>query len=169
LILINLGGYYYGNDYFLIDVNQDKIIWTEHDDCSLMIPYKTIPNGFEFIKGQVETYTEYEKEELIKRYFKIKNIYLYQLIIENNKDISKTLKTNLIDFFDTTKEFSNLAAFSEDKVFIKYESDDKGGDIVYNNYINNLLSNGEILLDNSFPRLKEAQREKGKVIFKKME
>jgi hypothetical protein len=76
LILVNIGGFYFGNDYSVIDVAQEKIIWTEQDCSSLMIPYKTSSNGFEFIKGETETHTVFENGDnvngnIIERYLKI--------------------------------------------------------------------------------------------------
>jgi hypothetical protein len=166
LILVNIGGFYFGNDYSVIDVAQEKIIWTKQDCSSLMIPYKTISNGFEFIKADAESHTVYKNGDIVERYLKIKNIYIYQLILENNKDISiNKLETNLIEFFDTTKKFSNLAAYCESKVL----DENDNGNYGYDNYLKNLLSNGEILLNNSFPRLKELNREKGgKGVFRKI-
>jgi len=164
LILVNLGGYYYGNDYFIIDVVKEKIIWQEEDVCSLMVPYKKIKNGFEFICAEPESFSTYEKNgNLDKRYYKIKSIYLYQIAFVNSKDSSEhKLRTNLMEYIDKTKNFSNIAAYCEDKFFNEADRADFG----YQNYFDHLLSTGEIVL-NQFSKLTELHRENGnKVIFK---
>ena len=71
-----------------------------------MLPYKKIANGFEFIAAESEEYSTYHKNgNLDKRYFKIKNIYIYQITFANDKVSSeRKLKTNLVKFIDKRSE-----------------------------------------------------------------
>lgn len=169
LLLVNLGGFYHGNQYFIIDVNQEKIIWSEQDENSSMIPYKIIPNGFEFIKAETDLLNilDDKKENVIERYYKVNNIIIYQISFENRKDSTiHMLKTNLIDFFDISKKFSCIAAWCEDKILT--DINDSNADYGYDNYLQNLLSNKTIKLK-SFPKLRESHRdETEKVIFNKV-
>jgi hypothetical protein len=164
LILTNIGGFYGGNEYSVIDIVQEKIIWQKGDVCSLMLPYKKMANGFEFIDAEPEEYTTYHKNgNLDKRYFKIKNIYIYRLTFANDKVSSeRKLKTNLVKFIDKTKTYSDVAAYCEDKFF----NENSPADFGYQNYLDHLSSTGEILIK-QFPKLKEIYREEeNKVIFK---
>lgn len=167
LILVNLGGYYYGNDYFVVDIEKEKIIWHKGDCSSLMVPYRNINNGFEFIYAEPDSdSTIYDENgDMVKRFFKIKDIFVYQLLFTDTGNTSHKLETNLIEYFDKTKEFSNIAAYCEDKVFNDIGLTYFG----YDSYLMNLLTTGEISL-NQFPRLKESHRENGsKVIFYKVD
>jgi hypothetical protein len=168
-ILVNLGGYYYGNNYYIIDIDREVIVWSKEDTCSLMVPYRSIPGGFEFISAETDVVniTEDKNGEvnLVTRYQQITEINILRVEIENDGKIkmSKT-STNLTDFFDVTNKFSCVAAYCEEKVFEDLNSSSYG----YEKYQGALQLKNELHLK-SFPRLKELMREDGqKAIFEEI-
>jgi hypothetical protein len=168
LLLVNMGGgYWFGNNYFIIDCGIEKIIWKKRDDSSVLVPYKSIDNGFEFIKAETDYYNIFDKQknELIERYNKIKDIVILQMIFkENNRLTENQLETNLTEFIDLTKKYSCVSAWVEEKIFSNYNKKNSG----IHRYLYNLKVNNTIKLY-GFPELKEYKRlDNEKVIFKKI-
>ena len=168
-ILVNLGGYYHGNNYYVIDIDREEIVWSKKDACSLMVPYKSVPSGFEFISAETDvinvTEDEDGEDDLITRYQKITEISLLRVDVENDGSIvmNKTI-TNLTDFLDIAKRFLCVAAWCEEKVF----KDSDRASFGYEKYKRMLQLKNELNL-HGFPRLKEIMREDGqKAIFQEV-
>lgn len=168
-ILVNLGGYYYGNNYYIIDIDREEIVWSKVDTCSLMVPYRSIPSGFEFISAETDVINVTEDKNgevnLITRYQQITEINILSVEVKNDGNIKMSKRgTNLTDFIDITKKYSCVAAWCEEKIF----EDLDGSSFGYEKYQRILQLKNELHLQR-FPRLKETMREDGeKVIFQEV-